>query len=36
MFIYKITSPVDRFAIIKTHMLLNHWLAKQSDKPDIL
>lgn len=36
MSIYKITSPVDRFAIIKPRMLLHHWLAKQSDKPDIL
>lgn len=36
MSIYKITSPVDRFAIIKHHMPLHKWLAKQYGKPDIL
>ena len=36
MSIYKITSPVSRFAIIKQRMPLHQWLAKQSDKPDIL
>lgn len=36
MSIYKITSPVDWFAIIKPRMPLHQWLAKQSDKPDIL
>ena len=34
--IYKITSPISKFAIIKPHMPLHQWLAKQSDKPDIL
>ena len=33
---YKITFPIARFAIIKPHMPLYQWLAKQSDKPDIL
>lgn len=36
MSIYKITSPIAKFAIIKPHMPLHQWLAKQSDKPDIL
>lgn len=36
MSIYKITSQVDRFAIIKPSMPLHQWLAKQSDKPNIL
>lgn len=34
--IYKITFPIARFAIIKPRMPLHQWLAKQSDKTDIL
>ena len=36
MSIYKITSKIAKFAIIKTSMPLHQWLAKQSDKTDIL
>ena len=33
---YKITSKISKFDIIKPHIPLHQWLAKQSDKPDIL
>ena len=33
---YKITSKIMKFAIIRPKMPLHQWLAKQSDKPDIL
>ena len=36
MSIYTITSPISRFDIIKPKMPLHQWLAKQTDKPDIL
>lgn len=36
MSLYTIQSKIVRFAIIKPKMPLHQWLAKQSDKPDIL
>ena len=36
MTIYTIKNGISKFAIIKPHMPLHQWLAKQSDKPDIL
>ena len=36
MSIYTITSTISRFAIIKPNQPLHQWLAKQTDKPDIL
>lgn len=34
--IYKITSNIEKFAIIHPKMPLYQWIAKQNDKPDIL
>ena len=36
MSLYTIPNKVARFAIFKPRMPLHQWLAKQSDKPDIL
>ena len=36
MSIYKITSKIAKFAIIHPKMPLYQWIAKQTDKPDIL
>ena len=36
MSIYKITSKIAKFAIIHPKMPMHQWLAKQSDKTDIL
>ena len=34
--IYKITSEITKFSIIHPKMSLYQWIAKQTDKPDIL
>lgn len=36
MSLYTVRSKIARFAIIKPKMPLHQWIAKQSDKPDIL
>lgn len=36
MSLYTIQNKAARFAIFNSRMPLHQWLAKQSDKPDIL